>query len=179
MRNPFRREPKGRHALGAAVTGIPAAPVAMPVPLPVTDVVGGWGSAPAPAPAPAPVAPADVAPLPVTPVAPVVETPAPVQSTVPSLPALPALPAQPADLDMALLHLPVHGEISAPPAAAPEVPAVLPPAPRLGSTGPRVELGFADGTFRMLDPGSSAAQALSDLVAELTGKGDRPSATAS
>ena len=27
MRNPFRREPKGRHALGAAVTAIPSAPV--------------------------------------------------------------------------------------------------------------------------------------------------------
>ena len=34
--------------------------------------------------------------------------------------------------------------------------------------GPRVELGFADGTYRMLDPESETARVLADLVGELT-----------
>ena len=33
-----------------------------------------------------------------------------------------------------------------------------------------MELGFTDGSIRLLDPRSPAAQALSDLVGELTGK---------
>jgi hypothetical protein len=52
-------------------------------------------------------------------------------------------------------------------------------APPAAPSGPRVELGFADGTFRMLDPTASAAQALSELVAELTSKDTGPGATAS
>jgi hypothetical protein len=40
--------------------------------------------------------------------------------------------------------------------------------------GPRVELGFADGSYRMLDPASPAAQALSDLVTELTARAGSP-----
>jgi hypothetical protein len=180
MRFSLRREPKGRHALGAAVTGIPSAPARpMPVPLPVdltpTEVL------------PQPVQPAPLPPAPlhavVAPAAPV--EPAAVVAAVVVPPApLPALPVQPLDLDLALLDL---GGPVFPLPVTPPAPAVIPPVQAapveppsvVVPVGPRVELGFADGTFRMLDPSSSAAQALSDLVAELTSKGDGFTASAS
>jgi hypothetical protein len=64
------------------------------------------------------------------------------------------------------------------PAGPPPTPAVpmprapvpdVPPAVTPEQAGPRVELGFSDGTVRMLDPSSPTARALGDLVAELTG----------
>jgi hypothetical protein len=99
------------------------------------------------------------------------------------------VPAQP-HLVADLLHLggpegPPAEALPLPYSAAPPVlpvEAPLPPAPAPQPTatpGPRVELGFADGSFRMLDPSSSAAQQLSDLVAQLTSKSDDVTATAS
>jgi hypothetical protein len=115
MRWPFRREPSGRHALGAAVTGIPAAPPAPPRAALLSPVV----SAPA-------VAPVDGEPF---------------------------VPAQ------------------TEPVEAPALPVPTPPSrPPLGTPcGPRVELGFTDGTYGMLDPASDTALALAELVGELTG----------
>ena len=40
---------------------------------------------------------------------------------------------------------------------------VVPPAPE-APVGPRVELGFRDGTSTLLDPGSAEAQALEELA---------------
>ena len=58
---------------------------------------------------------------------------------------------------------------SAPPAPAPVAPApVLPAQPEPVVQGPRVELGFRDGTTAALAPGSAQAQALTDLAAVLT-----------
>jgi len=88
---PFRRRPRGRHALGAAVTAIPSAR-----PAPVASIVE-------PA---APVVPV----VPVAPVAPVVQEP----------------------------------------------------------PGPRIELGFRDGSTAALAPGSEQAQALTDIASVLT-----------
>lgn len=58
-------------------------------------------------------------------------------------------------------------------AAAPVVqaaPPVVPPQPEppVVVQGPRVELGFRDGTTAALAPGSAQAQALTDLAAVLT-----------
>jgi hypothetical protein len=167
MRWSLRREPRGRHALGAAVTAIPTAP---PRPTPVPVPLDAWSSWSAPG-APQPVPHAAVPPVPSAVPAPYVPPDPPVDAvTEPApvtAPALPVLPVQPVDLEPSLLDL--AGTLPSQPVQAP------PPA----RTGPRVELGFADGTFRMLDPSSSAAQALSDLVGELTGKGERPSPSAS
>ena len=109
---PFRRRPKGRHALGAAVTSIPSAP-------PVRAAV------PPPPPPPAPEAPApEAAP----------EAPAPE---------------------------------AAPEAVAPEAVAPQPVAPA-SPAGPRVELGFRDGSTAALAPWSEQAKALTDLAQVLT-----------
>ena len=120
---PFRRRPKGRHALGAAVTAIPSArPVAPHVAVPA-----------AAEPAPAPVASAPAVPPPVE--------PAPLQEPVAVEPAA-VVPS---------------------PAAEP----VAPPAP-VRPRGPRVELGFRDGSTAALAPGSEQAKALTDLASVLT-----------
>ena len=227
---PFRRrEARGRHALGAAVTGIPTTPM-RPTPVPpvaetmpsraVPDAVAVPVQAvPLPAPAPAPAEPdAVVVPVPLVPGPAPSAFMAPVATPLPSAPpTLPSLPAQPVDFEPALLELAGWGSTDQIPvqAAAPatvvatkprveepapvlpapvqtvmvvDTPAVLsipavvqPPAvvPSPAPVGPRVELGFTDGTFRMLDPQSAAAQALSDLVGELTGNSERSSASAS
>lgn len=259
MRWPFRREPSGKHALGAAVTAIPAGPVVpvrqLPVDLPTVPVqaLQPLPAATEPAPVPvqavppsavpvqavAPVAgPATSAPLardlvaapPVPPPAPtvvteslpavtpfelVVEPPAawvptqpdgtplfsapPVEADAPvrtvpvDLPALPVQPAAPVAPVPAAVEAPTPVEpVCAPPpapgldallAAAQAVestptvapPVAAPPAPQALRQGTRVELGFADGSFRMLDPNSDTARALSELVGELTGSGEPPS----
>lgn len=102
MRWPFRRQPRGRHALGAAISGVPVAPA----PSTPSPFDASWGQL-RPATASARVAP-----------------PAPDSVQTP----------------------------------------VEPPA---APTGPRVELGFADGSVRTLDPASADAQALGDLVQQL------------
>ena len=93
---PFRRRPKGRHALGAAVTAIPSASVQVPVPVQAAD--------PAPPPVESPVAP----------------------------------------------------------------PAEQPVAPPVAPSGPRVELGFRDGSTAALAPWSEQAKALTDIASALT-----------
>jgi hypothetical protein len=146
MRFSLRRQPRGRHALGAAVTAIPSAPAKpAPVPVPVPVPAQAWPPANAVVSAPQPPRPA-VVPSPAVPAVP--GTPAPAEPLV-AAPSLPLLPVQAVDLDPALLDL-----------AGPLAPPV--------SSGPRVELGFADGSFRTLDPDSSAAQQLSELVELLT-----------
>lgn len=203
---PFRRrEARGRHALGAAVTGIPTMPMRPP---PVTQVaetvpalsvpavpavpavpdavavpvqaVSMTARPTAPAVPDAVVVPVPVAPLPAPPV-----FMAPVATPLPSAaPTLPSLPVQPVDLEPALLELADWGSAEQPvqPTAPALVPAAIAPAADVekplsvtamsvqtpGPVGPRVELGFTDGSFRRLDPGSSAAQELSDLVTQLT-----------
>lgn len=246
MRWPFRRTPSGRHALGAAVTAIPSAPVppALAVSLPVP--VQAAGAAPPPvvvaavppaavvdvpqqaAPASLPVAPAPVAvPAPVRAAVPITP-PASARAAEPDLAELPVIlsavppasppvvPLQPVEAPPAVLAPPPASAlppaarvvptsareasaalleelmmlasvdapqldlaVPAPPAQAPSLPLlvedhrdVVPQSPQGVATpaGPRVELGFADGSYRMLDPASPAAHALQDLVAELTGR---------
>jgi hypothetical protein len=186
----FRRRPKGRHALGAAVTSIPSRPLGTP-------------SATAPAPVPSPaqplvpraqvlavVASVDVVDEPVVRPVPerVLPRPVDVEPVVvepvdvppaPPLPArVPSVPVQalpPMDLivgDVPPTEAPaVLASQSAPPPPVQPVPA--PAAARMDPSrpfGPRVELGFADGSLRVLDPQSPTAQALSELVGELTSK---------
>jgi hypothetical protein len=128
-----RKEAGGRHALGAAVTGIPTAPT-RPATVPIL-ADQPWSERYA------------------------TTAFSPVQPT----------PVQPAPMQ----RVPVQ--------AAPVQAAPVREAPPLQAdpTGPRVELGFADGTFRMLDPSSSDALALCELVAELTCRDERPGTTAS
>lgn len=223
MRWPFRRDPSGRHALGAAVTAIPSRPGAV-VPAPVVPTVVPAPAVPILVPAPElPTVRADVvvAPMPALavqpvregamppppPVAePVVEQPRatdvtaapaadlllhadPVEMVVPlelldALPpqALDRAPVEPMPVQQPAVAVPVVPVVPAQAAAVdlPTQPVVVPaqpepveaeplPSPR-PLAGPRVELGFADGTYRMLDPASDAARALSELVDELKGR---------
>jgi hypothetical protein len=192
----FRKEPRGRHALGAAVTSIPTGPLppvvpgqaraaaAQPVPAAVVVPVQPLPPLPAPSPVPGPVAPAVAATPPAAPVTPLTATPQrPV--TLPAVPVPVAAPPPAVDPLVAPLELldvvPVAGPllvedaarhapvarlepVPTPAAAAPPPPSVDVPAP----AGPRVELGFSDGSSRTLDPQSSAAQRLQALVGELT-----------
>lgn len=171
MRWPFRRTPSGKHALGAAVTAIPAGPVHhLPVepPIPAAPVVRDVVAAP-PVAVPAQPVVSEPAPRP----APVVPAPPAIPTQAPA-PLAPAAPAAPSPLDPLLLA----GELlSAPPVQAGPPDEVAPPALRRPPTpqaeapvrpGTRVELGFADGTIRMLDPDSRTARALGELVGELT-----------
>lgn len=235
MRWSFRRQPSGKHALGAAVTAIPAGPVVavrqLPVDLPTVPV-----QSVAPAQEPAPLAPArdvlaappsvvppqpvvtehvvgapverfveppalfvpeqpvlsappveadaparpvrvDLPTVPVQPAAPVLpEPPAPVVQVLPA-PAVPVVPVQvltPAPPAQPLPVAPPASGLDALLAAASAVerlavaPAVARPAAPAVRQGTRVELGFADGSIRMLDPESETARALSQLVGELT-----------
>lgn len=97
--------------------------------------------------------------------APVVQAPRPPTSLPGPVAQLPVLhpqtePAAPVDA-------------GAPPAPHPPPPAS--PVPSVPDrSGPRVELGFADGTYRMLDPASDTAKALGELVAELTSAPEAP-----
>lgn len=193
----FRREATGRHALGAAVTAIPSGPppvaVAVPVaapavpvvpvqplpdaapprtdvtsvvgPAPETEVANGLTRVDAAVP-PAPVAavrelpPAESGLVPVQQV-PVHVPTAPVQLVVPAQAGPADVPSVEDLLDLApLVQAPV------PPLVQPEAPRTAPEVPE--RLGPRVELGFADGTYRMLDPDSETARVLADLVGELT-----------
>lgn len=150
MRLSFRKQAKGRHALGAAVTALPSAPPRpAPVRAPVPVSSESWST---------PVEAVAV----VTPPAP----PAPVAAVPPSVPPqpLPSLPVQPLDLHPVLLEL--AGPACAPPAMAPPVP-VLPAGRPTAPGGPRIELGFADGTSRTLDPASEQAAALTALADQL------------
>ena len=56
--------------------------------------------------------------------------------------------------------------VAAPALHVPPVEADLPVVPpqRATPAGPRVELGFRDGTSTLLDPGSAEAQALDELA---------------
>ena len=56
--------------------------------------------------------------------------------------------------------------VTAIPSAPVQVAAALPPASE--PVGPRVELGFRDGTTAALAPGSEQAKALTDLASVLT-----------
>jgi hypothetical protein len=62
---------------------------------------------------------------------------------------------------------PVPAPRAAPLSAAPPAVAPQPVAP---PGGPRVELGFRDGSSAALDPGSEAAQALDELARLLAGR---------
>lgn len=108
---PFRRRPRGRHALGAAVTAIPSTTPRVALPISPTTVEVPTVQVPT----------ADV---------PTAEVPtAEVPDTAPAVGALPAaVPTQ----------------------------------------GPRVELGFRDGSTAALAPGSEQARALSDIASVLT-----------
>lgn len=215
----FRREPSGRHALGAAVTAIPTgpptAPVVLPVPTGAEPMVPVQVVEDAVAPARVQAAPvvADAAP-PAAPAEPVdIDVPAaPTTAVLPvsaaaDLPVMPVLhvPSQPLAAPPAQAFVPAQAGSSEPfpvehlhalaplglppvpaePAAAQPFPAVPPaasaddvaPTVELAEVvqpvqpprnGPRVELGFADGTYRMLDPESETARVLADLVGELT-----------
>ena len=135
----FRRK-KGRHQLGAAVTSIPSAPVA-PRPLLPPDL-------PAPVPSPVASAPAEVPFVPDVPMPPAAEaflgTPNPLVpqavAVVDEPPTAVAVPAAPVE-----------------PVVVVEQPA-----------GPRVELGFRDGSRAALDPSSEQARALEDIASVLT-----------
>jgi len=189
------RQARGRHALGAAVTGIPAAPV-RPAQVPVLADQPWSERFPEALPGGQPVAadpttsavPPPEAPVPV---APVVAPP----EALPQVPAArpapePAPPSQPGSLPpgpellgellpLATSRPPAQAAPLLPPAAA-VAPVAAPAAPvPAAPAGPRIEIGFADGTFGSLDPASSAARALSDLVAELTSKDAGRGASAS
>ena len=82
--------------------------------------------------------------------------------------AVTAIPSAPAPAAAVLGHTPA-GAADAGPAVA--VPLPGPPAPVAPVPGPRVELGFRDGTSARLDPTSPAAHALEDLARLLT-RGD-------
>lgn len=219
MRWPFRRDPSGRHALGAAVTAIPSRP-GSDVPAPVVPAFVPSPELPtvradvtvAPMPALS-VQPLRTGPMPQPPplAEPVVEQlravdvtstqgaaplphADPVELVVPlelldalpprevSLEALDRAPAESMPVQQPAVAVPVVLAVPAQAAAVdlPRPPVVVPaqpepvdaePLPMLRPvTGPRVELGFADGTYRMLDPASDTARALSDLVEELKGR---------
>ncbi|HWG95266.1 MAG TPA: hypothetical protein VNU66_13705 [Mycobacteriales bacterium] len=221
----FRKEPKGRHALGAAVTSIPSGPVAAPPLVPAQPVAPVRAERQPVGPVqPAPVRQSATGPSPVAPVERVVTAPppvldplvaplelldvvpaagpllvddaaraagaaaAPVRSWQPAAapavldeppPVVTAAPAPPAPapllVDDAARRLPdAPAPVAAPaPAWVPSPVAYAPPSAQAPVSGPRVELGFTDGSFRMLDPQSTAAQRLNALVGELT----RPSGT--
>ena len=76
--------------------------------------------------------------------------------TVPAAPAVQQTPVVQAPVDLAA------GLAAGPPRAAGPVPT----APTL--PGPRVELGFRDGSRTQLEPGSGPARALEDLARSLT-----------
>jgi hypothetical protein len=176
----FRRVPRGRPARPASVHSFPVAAVAVAPPVPQVQVQ------PVAAPEPAPVVQRETAlPPPPPPPAPLVRTaalPVDLPSPAPTPVSPSPLPTPPLDAAVPLELLDVLSPAPGAPlvvddavrpawvaAPVPYVPPSAAPAP----AGPRVELGFADGTYRMLDPQSSAAQKLNDLVAELT----RPSGT--
>ena len=75
------RRPRGRHALGAAVTSVPSAPLRLVAPA---------AAVPAPT-VPAPALPAATVPAPVR--SPAAAAPAPVRSPAPTAATLPSVPA--------------------------------------------------------------------------------------
>jgi hypothetical protein len=168
---------KGRHALGAAVTSIPAGPppalfptayeapapvaeqIADPVTVPaapattagvVADLLltGEWAAAPAFAPVAAPV---EIAPEPTTARVPVQHAPEPVtvRSDRPPPATAPLVAATPRPA----------------PTPLPAAPALQVPTP------PRVQLGFRDGTSTTLAADSEQAVAL-ELLAQLLTRRD-------
>jgi hypothetical protein len=145
----FRRR-KGRHQLGAAVTSIPSVPVA-PRPLLPSDLptaVAGPVASPHEEPEP-------TAALPMPPAAEAfLGTPNPL---VPG--AVPVVDAPPT----AVVEVRV-AEVPAPPATVVPEPAPTGVVP----AGPRVELGFRDGSRTSLDPASEQARALDELASVLT-----------
>lgn len=147
-RSPGRRA-QGRHSFGAAVTSIPSA---LPTPL-----------RPPPAPPPpvlSPVLPPVSPALPVDagPPRPLAERSTPVEAVLPPSPLLPIAVVPPLPAPRPAVVQPVQ-PLDLPAAPPAEVPA---------AAGPRVELGFTDGSFRTLDPASSQAAALSELAEQLT-----------
>jgi hypothetical protein len=66
--------------------------------------------------------------------------------------------------------LPVQAaEPAAPPVEPPVAPPVEPPvAPPVAPSGPRIELGFRDGSTAALAPWSEQAKALTDIASALT-----------
>lgn len=170
MWSPLRRAPRGRHALGAAVTALPSGPVGAP------DLTVAAATAPSLLPGSAAFPALGVNPAPA---APSLSQPAPsaggVQDSArrqggPVLPGIiEELLALAAELDALTL-----GELSSAPPG--QRPGPVEPDPTTGahdgrtsaSDGPLVELGFADGSYRTLDPSSPSARALGDLVGELT-----------
>jgi hypothetical protein len=165
------RRKKGRHALGAAVTSIPSAPLpvlaAVPAPatrVPVDPVAEpdtmtsiaqliatgeAWATRP-------PRTAAVAAPPPV----------APRNSQVPAAPVMPppvvAALATPAEASALSSLEAAVAELLLPSSA--EAPAG-PPAQALAA--PRVQLGFRDGSSTTLEPGSSQARALEALADSL------------
>lgn len=131
----FERRPKGRHALGAAVTSIPSGAPAVHVPV-------GTPTAPV--------------------VQPVAEPPAaepPVLTSIAELIATGEAWRSEAEI-VADLRAPAVPPV----AAAPLLPVLPPPVP----SGPRIQLGFRDGTSTTLDAGSEQALALELLAQSLT-----------
>jgi hypothetical protein len=179
----LRRTPKGRHALGAAVTSIPSGPLRVAAPL-----MAAMQPPPPPVVEAAPAEPSvmtsiseliasgeawasdledfhalhtQVEPVAVAALAPpplVVPPPAPEASLDTTPAALPPVVPRPlsarSSLETALAELLPQQE------AAAEVVSL--PAP------PRVSLGFRDGTSASLDPGSEQALALELLAQSLT-----------
>jgi hypothetical protein len=155
----LRPRPHGRHALGAAVTGLPTAPV-QSTPLLVEQQVPAPEQALDSPTVPAPRQPPHLPPAPL---------PVPVQAPPPAAAAPPVAAPPVAAPPVTAPPAPAPPPVVAPPAAA------APPRPR----GPRVQLGFADGTYSTLDPTSDAARALAAVVDQLTAGDARPGATAS
>jgi hypothetical protein len=171
----FRRRPRGRHVLGAAVTSLPSRPVAAPAPAPPAAVEAvaepdlltsiaqliasgeAWNEPtrpigvriPGSASGPAPMQPMDD-------VAPSSAGPTPVRPDVPSQVTFLGGATGVAPADAAEERsLPACGPRSA---AVAHAPVAVPVQAR-----PRVELGFRDGTTASLDPDSEQAVALAEL----------------
>jgi hypothetical protein len=150
----FRRRPRGRHALGGAVTGIPSQPLAPYVPAPLPTVRPDAVSAPAPA-VPAPSAQPSTEPSVLSSIAQLIATGEAWADPARDLPQLPAVH----EVSWAERVAPAGDRSSAPVAVT--VPS--------GSTpGPRVSLGFRDGSSAALDPASEHAAALEQLARTLT-----------
>lgn len=144
----FRRKPRGKHALGAAVTSIPSPGLTLPV-----AVVPPAVAAPEPFAAEAvdaaePVAEPDL-----------------MESIATLLATGGAWAEVPAPLDPARVSEPARG------APSQGIEPVLPAPPPVQATLPRVQLCFRDGTSTALEPGSSQSLALEQLAQSLTRRG--------
>jgi hypothetical protein len=150
----FRRRPRGRHALGGAVTGIPSQPLAPYAPAPV-PTVGPEPVAAAATAVPAPSAQPATEPSVLSSIAQLLATGEAWADPTRELPQLPPV----REVSWAERVAPAGDRSSAPVAVT--VPSGTTP-------GPRISLGFRDGSSAALDPASEHAAALEQLARTLT-----------